>query len=133
MKTFSAILCAGLLLAAPVLAATPDAKAPAAKAAPAKAPVAKTMATKGKAVPGDLKSGGATWNISAADSMNPALVVNLVTPAPKGPAPGDAAALTAAKLYLKGQKAMKGCAVSGAPQPVIWGDNAVWVVSLACK
>jgi hypothetical protein len=103
MKTFSALLCAGLLLAAPALA-----------------------------VPGDLKSGGATWNVSAADSLTQAVVVDLVTAPPKRQ-PGDKDVLAVAKLFLKGQKTLKGCAVSGTPQPIAWALSPVWVVSLGCK
>jgi hypothetical protein len=103
MKIFSAMLCAGLFVAVPALAA-----------------------------PGDIKSGGATWNVSAADSMNPAIVVDLVTAPPKRMA-ADKDALVVAKQFLRGRKTLKGCAVSGAPQAEIWALSPVWVVYLNCK
>jgi hypothetical protein len=103
MKIFSAMLCAGLLIAIPALAA-----------------------------PGDVKSSGATWNVSAADSLNPAIVVDLVMAPPKRVL-ADKDALAVAKQFLKGHKTLKGCAVSGTPQPEAWALSPVWVVYLSCK
>jgi hypothetical protein len=103
MTRFSGLVCAGLLLATPALAA-----------------------------PGDIKSAGASWHVSLADSLTPAVVVDLVKAPAKGQ-PGDKDVVAVSRQFARGQKSLRRCAVSGAPQASAWALDPVWVVYFACK